>query len=169
MDMDDVLIKISEVLTIIHESGFKGMVEISSDSCYSGKLAFAAKEFWEEEDGYNKGLSFEGLKVSCSTHKSRKAVWGCFRNMRKASQKKGISEEKAKKIQVQYEEKFGLTMFEGRIENPKQAKKSLYAIEEYYPKGCKPTKDEFLMRFWNDTSEEVMETEWNKFSDEYLS
>ena len=38
---------IGEVLDIIDTIGYEGEVEITSDSCYAGKLCFAAKSWWE--------------------------------------------------------------------------------------------------------------------------
>jgi hypothetical protein len=42
LDISDSCVHIDEVLDIIEESGFKGNVLITSDSCYSGQTCFLA-------------------------------------------------------------------------------------------------------------------------------
>lgn len=155
LNIEDCRIQIDDVLKIINESGFKGNVEISSDSCYSGKLCFSAKKFWEEKGGFDGKLSFASLKFAASTHSSRKALWGCYRNMKKDSLKEGNSEALAKEIQVVYEKRFGLTEFDTRQE--KDPIKAMYAIRELLPLGCKPKREEFMERFWETVSNDDKE------------
>ena len=92
------------------------------------------------------------LKVTCSTYRDRKALWGQYRKMKEASLKEGTTEVESKAIQVKYEERLGLTEFNNRpVKDPKKA---MYAVQEWYPKGCKPTKEQFMEKFWNTVSEE---------------
>ena len=74
-------ITLEEVLDIFVESGYTGFVEISSDSPYSGELCYTAKKYWESKGGY-KGLPMDELKVSSTTHRSKKAIWGQYRKMK---------------------------------------------------------------------------------------
>ena len=107
-----------EVLKIIIDSDFEGNVEISSDSCFSGRLCFIAKEWYEkmlDDDEYKHKIGKDRiLKVSGSTHRDRKTIWGRHRKMKEESLKEGVTEAEAKAIQVKYEEEFGLTEFNSR-------------------------------------------------------
>ena len=87
------------------------------------------------------------FKVTASTHQSRKAVWGKHRTMKEKCLVQGTSHAQAKEIQKVYENEYGLTVFDNRIE--KDPVKALYAITEWLPKGCKPTREEWEKKFWD--------------------
>ena len=84
--------------------------------------------------------------------------------MKEESLKKGNSNAVAKYYQKEYEDKYGLTVFDNRIE--KDPVKALYAITEWYPKGFKPTKVQFEEKFWDWVKQEDKDTEWAKFNEE---
>ena len=46
---------------------------------------------------------------------------------------------------------------------------NLYAIKEYWARGYKPAKEEFMEMFRDSASEEAKEEEWVKFETEVLS
>tara|TARA_B110000285_G_C14522908_1_gene337370 strand:+ start:296 stop:514 length:219 start_codon:yes stop_codon:yes gene_type:complete len=72
--------------------------------------------------------------------------------MKAKSLAKGNTEVVAKEVQVKYEEKYGLTVFETRKE--KDPIKALYAIKEWLPRDVRPSKDEFMERFWDTVGED---------------
>lgn len=72
-------------------------------------VCFQAKEWWERKGGPEGDLSMAQLKVAGTTHRTRKARWGQYREMKKKSLEVGKTDIEAKEIQVIYEEKFGLT------------------------------------------------------------
>ena len=63
IDIEDAYVTIEEVLDIFQRHKFDGMLEVTSDSCYSGKIAFRAKAYWETHDD----LYLKGLKIIAST------------------------------------------------------------------------------------------------------
>ena len=46
--MGGVRVTMKEILNIVKESKFNKELEITTDSCFSGKLCYEAKEWWEE-------------------------------------------------------------------------------------------------------------------------
>ena len=44
----------TELLNLFNELKFEGKIEIHSESCYSGKLCYKAKEYYEERASNNK-------------------------------------------------------------------------------------------------------------------
>ena len=47
LKVEDERITIEEIFDIAYESRFDGFLQITSDSCYAGKLAFSAKKVFE--------------------------------------------------------------------------------------------------------------------------
>ena len=68
VSLDDIDSKIvfQEVWDIIYETGYKGGVEITSDSCYSGKIVLKAQEFWMDKTKYPRNIVF--LRVFSSAY-----------------------------------------------------------------------------------------------------
>jgi len=64
--------------------------------------------------------------------------------MKEESLREGVTEVEAKAIQVKYEEIFGLTEFNSRSLYEKDPKKAMIAVQEWLPKGCKPTKEQYM-------------------------
>ena len=110
IEFEKAQITLEEVLDIFKESGYKGFVEISSDSCYSGNLCYRAKKYWESNGGHDK-LPMDELKISTTTHRTRKALWGQYRTMKDKIFKDGTTDEEFIKIQRQYDGRIGLTDF----------------------------------------------------------
>jgi hypothetical protein len=88
-DASDRLIYLSEVLDAIYKSGFRGGVEITSESCYSGNLCYKAKEWCQDHPDYFEDNDFY-IDVSASTNRNRKGTWGKFGRMKKRKQKFGV-------------------------------------------------------------------------------
>ena len=57
----------NELLDLFSESGYKGRVEITSDSCYSGKLCHVAYEYFEN-NLKRKRLQIESFTVMASCY-----------------------------------------------------------------------------------------------------
>lgn len=105
LDFDKVTIYLNEVLDIFVESKYKGLVEVSSDSCYSGWLSYIAKEYVENHGGEcgTEKLPFLELKVSGSAHRTLKAKWGEYRKMKSKCMKDGNTKEEFIIHQKEYE------------------------------------------------------------------
>ena len=86
------------------------------------------------------------LKVSSSTNKERKAIWGEYRTMKEKCMKQGTTKAEFIAHQRQYDGRFGLTDF--TTIPKKDPIENMYAIKEFYPRGYKASKEEFFERFW---------------------
>jgi hypothetical protein len=62
-------ILMDDILDIITKSEFKGSMEICSDSPYSGKLCYAAKDYFNKNNLSNAGLKYK-IMASTSIEKS---------------------------------------------------------------------------------------------------
>ena len=58
---------------------FTGKVEITSDSCFSGKIAYRAKAYCEKLG--KEQLYWKALKISASASPYKKSVWGKFEDL----------------------------------------------------------------------------------------
>jgi hypothetical protein len=47
LEMEPYSVYLKDILKVIKYSGFKKDLVITSDSCYSGRFAYKAKELWE--------------------------------------------------------------------------------------------------------------------------
>ena len=65
--------QIIQIIEIINQSGYVNFVIITLDSCYSGKMCYEAKDYFDKKRDQ---IKFSGIKVHAFTHKSKKAVWG---------------------------------------------------------------------------------------------
>ena len=75
------MIVFEDLWEIILKSGFKGGVEITSDSCFSGKVCQEAEKFWLNETK-ERNICF--LKVFSSADYGVKATWGSYVKMKRA-------------------------------------------------------------------------------------
>ena len=76
-------IHISEVIDVLVKAGYKKKVEITSDSCYAGKICLEACLLWQQ-DTEKKGIrSFETFKIEASTEPNKKAAWGEYTKYKK--------------------------------------------------------------------------------------
>ena len=83
MRQSDILIHIREVIDELVKAGYKKKVEITSDSCYAGKVCLEAQKLWEQ-DAEKKGIqSFEKFKIEASTEPNEKAAWGEYTRFKK--------------------------------------------------------------------------------------
>ena len=89
IDIEESYVTLEEVLAIFYKWKFEGNLEITSDSCYAGKIAFRAKKYWE--DNKDEGIYLKGLKIACSCNRYKKSIWGKYRNMRKNCTKEFIT------------------------------------------------------------------------------
>ena len=78
LNFEDVTLTITEILDIVNDIGFDDVIEITSDSCYSGALCHEAKAWWEKHPNRNIKVLF----VKASTYKEVKAVWGRYTRLR---------------------------------------------------------------------------------------
>lgn len=58
-----------------------------------------------------KTMKLKRLSVYSSSHKTKKAVWGKYTEMKQKAQKLGNKKEEAREIADKYYEKFGCTSF----------------------------------------------------------
>ena len=80
-DKHEYLVQIEEVIDLILKSGFNKSVEITSDSCYSGQLAYTTQKMWMDDlkKGGKTGITqFESFKLAASTSPDRLAEWGAY-------------------------------------------------------------------------------------------
>ena len=48
LELEASYVTLHEIFKVIDEAEYNGEVEITSDSCYAGKLCYEAKQWWEE-------------------------------------------------------------------------------------------------------------------------
>ena len=77
LDMFESIVTLDEVLKVIDESEYKGDVEITSDSCYSGQICYHAKAWWEKHKRNGHNISkIKNLRVVASSHGKLRSEWG---------------------------------------------------------------------------------------------
>ena len=79
---------IDDIVKVVNKSGYKRNIEITVDSCYSGKMCFKAKELCERK---NHDLGFESLFIHAGTHKLKKAEWTRYRKVKMQADKQNIT------------------------------------------------------------------------------
>lgn len=68
-------VTIDDVLDIFTKSDFKGSMEISSDSPYSGRLCFAAKDYFTRNNVDQANLKY---KIMASTDNDQSLPWNTY-------------------------------------------------------------------------------------------
>jgi hypothetical protein len=125
-----------DLLTMVYKTGFRGGVEIATESCFGGNLCYKAKEWYEKnikelKEGEEKGDRFY-VSVSSTAGRYLKATWGKYRRM-KGRTGEGVIIDVAKRHQCLYEQKFGMTDFRSRSLRETTNKVAMQAIREWYP------------------------------------
>ena len=90
-----------EILDIIAESAYTGIVEITSDSCYSGYLCHAAKKYVTDEETRNK-LKVESFKIMASCFKDTKSMWGEYRKYKSSVRELGLRPDEKEQLKKKY-------------------------------------------------------------------
>ena len=109
-----------EILEVIKESGFNKQVELTSDSCYSGQLCYAAKKWWEDNI---RNHAFTGpdksqigiLRINATTYKHSRGVWAKYRKCKNKVMNMGDSNDKIDEENKKYSDKFGLSFFTSNV------------------------------------------------------
>ena len=111
LEIEESLITMDEIFELIAGAEFTGDVEITTDSCYAGKLCYRAQELWNDT---NVEKTMSNLKVAASCNSNKKCAWGNYRKMKNESQMFGQTKEEAEKIQKKYTDIYGLTEFNSK-------------------------------------------------------
>ena len=120
-DKSEYLVEFHEIIEAICRTEYKNAVELTSDSCYSGKLCVAASKLYmedlrkvKEEDAKPSISRFTMIKVDGSTSPDRKAVWGEFTEYKRIKNGGKYSEAEVKDRANVYVEEFGLSEFSSK-------------------------------------------------------
>jgi hypothetical protein len=109
LEISEELINFEELWNVIYQSGFKGGIEITSDSCYSGKVCILAEKYWSNPE---KLRNIEYLRVFASADAKKQACWGKYTQMKKDIRSKVMSQDEARVIQKAYSDIYGLVNFD---------------------------------------------------------
>ena len=88
------------------------------DACFSGKMCFNAKKWWEENKlncEKEDQVKLKVLLINGSTYRHNKGIWGKLTKFKEDSSVPNITNKKMVELKHEYSDEVGLTVFSSNV------------------------------------------------------